>query len=76
MIDPEGATPLYEQVADELERRIRAGDPPPNRVLPGELAIAQEFGVARGTARHAIAVLRARGLVITVPGRGTFVAKS
>ena len=36
----------------------------------------QEFGVARETARRAVAALRARGLVFTVPHRGTFVGKA
>jgi GntR family transcriptional regulator len=33
----------------------------------------QEYGIARGTARRAVEVLRDEGLVITVQGRGTYV---
>jgi DNA-binding GntR family transcriptional regulator len=72
-IDPLGATPVYLQLASIVERRIRRGKIPPNRPVPSELQLQREFGVARGTARKAIAVLRDRGLVVTVPGRGTFV---
>ena len=55
------------------------------RFLPDEMAsiddydaavrksLVQEFGVARGTVRRAIEVLRDAGLVVTVQGRGTFV---
>ena len=35
----------------------------------------QEFGVARATARHAAELLRDEGLVVKVPGLGTFVCK-
>lgn len=35
--------------------------------------MVQEFGVARSTIRHAVANLRERGLVYTVPQRGTYV---
>jgi DNA-binding GntR family transcriptional regulator len=35
----------------------------------------QEFGVARETARKAVAVLRDEGWVVTVPGLGTYVRK-
>jgi len=35
----------------------------------------QEFGVARATARHAVELLREEGLVVKVPGLGTFVRK-
>lgn len=34
-----------------------------------------EWGVARTTARRAVALLRDRGLVETVPQRGSFVAE-
>ncbi|MBW6440015.1 GntR family transcriptional regulator [Actinoplanes hulinensis] len=74
MIDHEGPTPLYMQVADAITARIDAGDLLPNRPIPSENQMVQEYGVARGTARKAIQLLRDRGLVITVVGRGTYVA--
>jgi DNA-binding GntR family transcriptional regulator len=72
-IDPQSATPVYVQVADILRRRIQDGRLLPDRPVPSELQLQQEFGVARGTARKSIALLREEGLVITVPGRGSFV---
>jgi DNA-binding GntR family transcriptional regulator len=36
--------------------------------------MVQTFGVSRVTVRHAVAELRERGLVFTVPQRGTYVA--
>ena len=44
-----------------------------DRPVPSESQLQQEFGVARGTARKAIQVLRDHGLVITVHGRGSYV---
>jgi GntR family transcriptional regulator len=73
MIDPEGMQPVYVQVADVIAARIADGDLVPNRPIPSETAMVQEFGIARGTARRAVELLRERGLVATVPGRGTFV---
>lgn len=75
MIDHEGMTPLYVQVADLVEARIKSGELVPNRPIPSENALTQEYGVARGTARKAVDLLRQRGLVVTVSGRGTFVVK-
>ncbi len=75
MIDHEGATPVYVQVADVIAARIERGDLVPNRPIPSETAMQQEFGIARGTARKAVDVLRERGLVVTVRGRGSFVAQ-
>jgi DNA-binding GntR family transcriptional regulator len=61
----------YLQVADDVERRINAGEI--TAQLPGERDMADEYGVAYTTVRHAMKVLRERGLIITRQGRGTFV---
>lgn len=74
-IDHEGAVPVYRQVADVIAARIESGELLPNRPIPAETRMAEEFGVARLTARRAVRDLRERGLVVTVPGRGTFVAE-
>jgi GntR family transcriptional regulator len=74
MIEPDGPVPVYLQLADILAERIRRGEWPPNRAIPSENQLTQEFGIARNTARKAIAVLRERGLVFTVPQRGTYVS--
>ena len=57
-----------------LRRRIRDGTYAPGRVIPSEKQLEQELGVARGTVRKAVALLRSEGLVVTVAGRGTYVA--
>ena len=73
VIDPRIATPLWRQLADILRARIRDGRLEPGLVIPSEKQLEQEFGLARGTARKAVAQLRDEGLVETVMGRGTYV---
>lgn len=73
MIDFEGPVPLYQQVADLIEARIKSGDLPPGRRVPSEADIAGEYEIARSTARKALNLLKARGLVIGVTGKGTYV---
>jgi GntR family transcriptional regulator len=75
MIDPLSPTPLYLQVADLLAARIERGELRPGNPLPSESQIQGQYDVARGTARRAVAVLRERGLVVTLHARGTFVAE-
>jgi GntR family transcriptional regulator len=75
MIDPEGPEPLYQQVAALLRARIESGELQPNRPVPSIAQLQGEYGIARGTALHAIDVLRQEGLVRTVAGRGTYVVK-
>ncbi len=72
-VDPDSATPVYVQVADILLARIESGELLPDRPVPSESQLQQEFGVARGTARKAIGLLRQQGLVVTVMGRGSYV---
>lgn len=74
VIEPDGPVPPYLQLAEILAAQIERRDWQPNRPIPSELQLVQEFGVARGTVRRAIAVLRERGLVFTVPQRGTYVS--
>jgi GntR family transcriptional regulator len=72
-IDPLSSVPVYVQLASILRTRIESGELQPDRPVPSETTLQQEYGVARGTARKAIALLRDHGLVVTVAGRGTYV---
>lgn len=74
MINPLSPVPLYQQLADLLAARIESGDLEPESPLPSEKTLMQEYGLARGTVRRAVEVLRERGLVITIQARGTYVA--
>ena len=71
-VDPLGPDFAYVQVADNLAVRIEAGEI--THKLPSERDLAEDYGVAYQTVRHAMKVLRERGLIITRQGRGTFVA--
>jgi|HubBroStandDraft_6_1064221.scaffolds.fasta_scaffold2441046_1 GntR family transcriptional regulator len=73
--DPLAPVPRYRQIAGILRERIEVGELEPDRPIPSEASIQQEFGVARETARKAVAILREQGLVVTVPGMGTYVRK-
>ncbi len=73
MIDPGGRLPAYVQLADLIAARIEAGELPVGRTIPSEKQLQETYGVGRGTVRRAVAVLRERRLVDTVPQRGTFV---
>ncbi|WP_422769029.1 GntR family transcriptional regulator [Plantactinospora sp. WMMC1484] len=69
-------TPLYVQLADLLTKRPQDGEPAAGQLLPSETQLRQEYGVARGTVRSAVALLRERGLVVTLPQRGTYVREA
>ncbi|MFG2838183.1 GntR family transcriptional regulator [Streptomyces zaomyceticus] len=72
--NPQGPQLLYVAVADHIAARITAGELPPGARLPAERDLAEEYGVAYLTVRRAARVLRERALILTVHGKGTFVA--
>jgi DNA-binding GntR family transcriptional regulator len=72
-IDPDAPKLIYEQVADHIAARIASGELTPGAKLPAERDMAVEYQVAYDTIRRATALLRQRGLIITIVGRGTFV---
>ena len=72
-IDPTAPKLVYVQVADHITARIEAGELAPGARLPAERDLAVEYGVAYDTIRRATALLRDRGLIITIVGRGTYV---
>jgi DNA-binding GntR family transcriptional regulator len=74
-LDLDGPEPLYEQIAAILAARITDGTYPPKRRIPSEAGIVEEFDVSRPTARAAVQLLVERGLVITVRGKGSYVAE-
>ncbi|HVH21775.1 MAG TPA: GntR family transcriptional regulator [Pseudonocardia sp.] len=64
----------YQLIASELAERIRRGELGHRDKLPGELELAQEFAVSRGTVRQALATLAQHGLIETWTGSGSFVS--
>lgn len=69
-----GPSPLFRQVAWQLERKIGEGQLVSGERLPDEHELARRFGVSRVTIRSALALLEEEALVIRRRGVGTFVA--
>ena len=64
---------LWRRIADDLEQSIARGTFSPGSKLPGEIEMAERFGVNRHTVRRAIAALSERGLVRAERGSGTYI---
>ncbi|PGH49941.1 winged helix-turn-helix domain-containing protein [Streptomyces sp. Ru87] len=63
----------YEELADEIQAEVRAGSLPVGAALPAERRMTELYGASIGTVRRAVALLRERGVVATLPAKGTFV---
>lgn len=60
----------FRQIADQLRELIRGGVLKPGVMVPSELTLVEQHGVARGTVRAALALLVEEGLIEVVPGQG------
>ena len=66
----------YQRVAEDLARQIEEGRIPTGGRLPNERDLADMYQVSAGTVRRAVRVLQERGLVQTLPAKGTYVVRS
>ncbi len=74
MISRSSATPPWQQLANLLRGRIESGEWQPGDRIPSVVSLAQEFELAAGTVRKAIAALQQTCSSVAV-GWGTFVAE-
>lgn len=65
--------PTYQRVADQLRRRIIAGEYTPGDKLPSRQDLAEEFGVGRRVAADAVQQLVGEGYVVSRSGSGSYV---
>ena len=72
-IDHGAAEFPFEQLARILRDRIESGQYPAGRKIPPLLDLEKEFGLSSMTVRRAVKQLADEGLLLRVPGRGTFV---
>ncbi|TFE53188.1 GntR family transcriptional regulator [Streptomyces sp. ICN441] len=73
-VSPDDPRSAYAQVADDLRQRIATGVVKAGQRLDGNAKLAEQYGVAAMTVRHALDILRDEGLIVSQQGRGTFVA--
>ncbi len=74
LISRKSDVPLYVQIMETLEDRIRSGGLRSGDLVPSEAALVEEFKVSRITVRQALSNMEQRGLVYRRRGRGTFVS--
>ena len=75
MPDARDPRPAYEQIADDLRAAIKEGRLQPGDRLPTEREHASRYGVAVGTYRQALSVLREEGWLATHKRHGTVVLR-
>ena len=74
LIDPTSATPLYEQIVQQIQRQILSGTLPQGELLPGVRTLAADLSVSIITTRRAYEELERDGYIKTLSGRGSIVS--
>lgn len=67
--------PIYEQVIKQVQRLVAAGSLLPGDQIPSVRALSLELSINPNTIQKAYGELEQRGVTVSVPGVGRFVAK-
>jgi GntR family transcriptional repressor for pyruvate dehydrogenase complex len=73
MYSPIQSNKIFEQIAEQIEKRILSGELRSGDRLPTERELSEQFHASRTAVREAMKTLAQRGLVDMRPGRGTIV---
>ena len=66
--------PIYEQIVDQVKNQIIAGEISENEALPSVRTLSAELKISALTVKKAYDRLEEEGFVVTVHGKGTYVA--
>lgn len=75
-LDYQSRLPIYEQLYRSITRMAALGGMDPGEALPSVRALAQELGVNPNTVQKAYQMLEHDGIVYSVPGKGSFLARN
>ncbi len=74
IVSNSSASPIYEQIAQQIKNAILAGELAEGTLLPSIRALANDLRISVITTKRAYAELEEAGFVSTVQGKGTFVS--
>lgn len=74
IINHSSMQPIYEQICDQLKEKIMHGELQEETMLPSVRTLAKELKVSALTVKKAYDALEEEGFVVTVHGKGSFVA--
>jgi GntR family transcriptional regulator len=66
--------PMYLQIKEQIRHRVAVGDWPPGHEIPSIRQLAIEIRVSVITVKRAYLELEREGVIVTLHGKGSFVA--
>lgn len=70
----QGGAPIYEQLEHRITELILNGEMTENEKLPAVREIAKQLSINPNTVQKTYANLEARGLIYSIPAKGSYVA--
>ena len=74
LISNTGMQPIYEQIVTQLKGKIVSGELLEGDALPSMRVLARELRISVITTKRAYEELEREGFIVSVPGKGSFVA--
>ena len=74
LVNPRSKQPLYEQLVEQLRRQIVLGGMKAGAAMPSVRQLATELGINPNTIQKAYRRMEEEGMILSVPGKGSFVS--
>ena len=74
LVNPKSKQPLYEQLVEQLRRQLFLGAAQAGQALPSVRQLATELGINPNTFQKAYRRMEAEGMIVSVPGKGSFIS--
>ena len=72
-IEQNSTVSIYQQLINQVTRKVQNGELPSGKKLPTVRELADQLGIARGTVKHAYEELERKGIITMTRGIGTFI---
>ena len=76
IINHSSMDPIYEQIVSQIKAEVISGSLPAGEALPSVRTLARELKISALTVKKAYDYLEEEGLVVTVHGKGSFIAQA
>ena len=74
LVNPRSKQPLYEQLVEQLRRQIVLGGMKAGAAMPSVRQLATELGINPNTIQKAYRRMEEEGMILSIPGKGSFVS--
>lgn len=74
IINNSSMTPIYEQIVVQVKNQIMSGKLAPDAMLPSVRTLSKDLRISALTVKKAYDALEQEGYIVTVHGKGSFVA--